>query len=116
MDEKYGKYEAIVRPLAEQHDGRIAAYPVGRHGVWVVRASTGSEQRRHTKLYRLHEENKNKEGIDGLAAEFAKACTVYPTDIAAIDAIIEDYPTLVVKVFRRIQELSGDEVQEVGKG
>ena len=115
MEEKYGKYEAIVRPLAEQHDGRVAAFPVGRHGVWVVRAATGTEMRRHTKLFRLYQEQKNDEGIEGLAAMMAKACTIHPTDLSAQDAIIEDYPTLVVKVFRRIQELSGDEVEELGK-
>jgi hypothetical protein len=111
------KFAEILAPLRAKYGAeRIAAFPVGIHGVLVVRHATGTEARRNRKLLREFQKNNNDEGIEGLDAGLVQTCAVHPTTREEVVAIIEDYPTLVPKVARAIIRISGDGVEELPKG
>ena len=108
-------FDATIASLKQKYDGRIAAFPVGRLGVWVVKYATGKQMRLHRQRYHLHEKNGNTEGIEQLVFDLCADCTVFPEDRASVQVIMDEYASLPTKVFDRIQQLSGGEVQELGK-
>src|SRR6478736_7349154 len=92
-------FEGTIAALKQKYDGRIAAFPVGRLGVWVVKYATGKQMRLHRQRYHLHEKVNNVEGIEQLVFDLCAACTVFPEDSSAVQVIMDEYPSLPGKVF-----------------
>jgi hypothetical protein len=114
---KRAEYEAILAPLRAQYDGRVKAYPVGKYGLLVVRYATGTEMRFWQKRVRAatNAVPRHEEALDLADGELVTTCALHP-ERQQVQLILEDYPTLSPKVSRDIIALSGEGIQELGKG
>jgi hypothetical protein len=114
-------HEAILKPLRETFDGRIAAFPVGRHGIIVFRPMSGSEVRYYQR--KITEASKPEGGesaiserIDFETVELLLRQCVHPTDKSAARSILDDYYRMIPTVVAAINRISGAGVVELGKG
>ena len=114
------KFEPILKPLREKYDGRIAPYPVGKYGVLVVRYADGTElrlfRRRIRQLEKIPSEDGAEDAIEEHGVNFVLSMVVHPADRDEARRILEDYFQLIPTLTRAINRLSGQGVEELGKG
>lgn len=112
--------EAILAPLREKYDGRIAAFPLGKHGLFVFRYATGQELRFNAKRVREANKNENPEAqhelIEAETLDFIGRVLVYPEDKSKFRVAIEDYWRAATTILGAINRISGASVEELGKG
>jgi hypothetical protein len=105
----------ILAEKSDQYDGRVTGYPVGRHGILIVKFA----DRTHLKFFRKKvaqaQKDANDDALDLLDEQLVIGQAVYPETPEAVKAILEDYPVLAAKASREIINLSGDEIQPLGK-
>lgn len=116
------KYSEILAPLREKYDGRIAAFPLGKHGLFVIRYPTGLEARMHGKKMRYARKMGVEQGADAEAeltefeaVEFLLLLCQLPTDKAAARAALEDFWGVIPTMMSAANRLAGGDVSDVGK-
>jgi hypothetical protein len=112
--------EAILKPLREKYDGRIAPFRLGKHGLFVFRYANGQELRFHAKRIREANKQENPEAVHELteaeSVDFLRRQLEYPADKTKFAVAIEDFWRAGPTILLAINRISGASVEELGKG
>lgn len=111
----------ILEEKKAEFDGRVRGFPVGKHGILIVKFA----DRQRIKFFNKKVDALTKsvakdalpdpDAMELLNEQLAIDCAVHPTDQATIKAIFNDYPYLIGKAAFEVIQLSGVEVEPLGK-
>lgn len=106
--------QELIQKLHGEH-GEVAVFPAGNEGLFIVKKPDqfAFQRLQDGRARALMPAAKNPVSLNSTEREYVLTCCVYPENKQERPKILDKYPAMVSTITGRLNEMAGDDIEEL---